>query len=89
MATLICTPCLYDDTHQLVALQRLARSSTIGEYSRSLSDVSKWSRSVSSIDEAQLDVMRKHLRNGQSGKSPGNHTQAVKGSAANESRSDM
>lgn len=70
-------------------LRRLARSSTIGEYSRSLSDVSKWSRSVSSIDEAQLDVMRKHLRNGQSGKSPGNHTQAVKGSAANESRSDM
>ena len=47
---------------QLAVLQRLARSSTIGEYSHLLSDVSKWSRSVSSMDEAQLEQMRAHAR---------------------------
>ncbi len=69
-------------------MQRLARSSTIGEYSRSLSDVSKWSRSVSSIDEAQLDMMRKHM-NGQPSKVHSNRTTATKDRASHESRHEM
>jgi len=66
-------------------MQRLARSSTIGEYSRSLSDVSKWSKSVSSIDEAQLEAMRKHS----SGQSSKTHSSRANGKAANESRHEM
>ena len=65
-------------------MQRLARSSTIGEYSRSLSDVSKWSKSVSSIDEAQLEAMRKNS----SGHSSRTHSRA-NGKAASESRHEM
>ncbi|KAL3135418.1 hypothetical protein ABBQ32_007600 [Trebouxia sp. C0010 RCD-2024] len=70
-------------------LRRLARSSTFGEYSSILSDVSKWSRSVSSIDEAQLEAMRRQ-NNGRSGTSKGNGARrdASHSKAALESRRD-
>ena len=68
-------------------LQRLARSSTFGEYSHILSDVSKWSRSVSSLDEAQLDAMRKS--NGRSGKASQPRRDANNNRATFGSRSDM
>ena len=66
-------------------MQRLARSSTFGEYSRSLSDVSKWSKSVSSIDEAQLEAMRKRS----SGQSSKTHSSRANGKAVHESRHEM
>ncbi|KAA6415233.1 MAG: hypothetical protein FRX49_13671 [Trebouxia sp. A1-2] len=66
-------------------LRRLARSTTIGEYSRSLNDVSKWSKSVSSIDEAQLEAMRKHL----GGQSTKTHSSRANGKAVHESRHEM
>ncbi|DBA74793.1 hypothetical protein WJX79_006711 [Trebouxia sp. C0005] len=66
-------------------LRRLARSTTIGEYSRSLNDVSKWSKSVSSIDEAQLEAMRKHL----GGQSTRTHSSRANGKAVHESRHEM
>lgn len=70
-------------------LQRLARSSTFGEYSHILSDVSKWSRSVSSIDEAQLDAMRKQNSGRHNNKATKPHKEASHNKAAFESRRDI
>ena len=47
-------------------LQRLARSSNFGEYSKSLSDMSRWSRSIGSMDEAQIEQMQRKPADGQS-----------------------
>ena len=80
--------CLIIEAGVLFALQRLARSSTFGEYSHILSDVSKWSRSVSSIDEAQLDAMRKQ-NSGRSSKASKPHKDASQNKAAFESRRDI
>lgn len=72
-----------------LCLQRLARSSTFGEYSSILSDVSKWSRSVSSIDEAQLEAMRRQNGGGRSGKTASPHKNGSHSNAALGSRRDI
>ena len=54
-----------------------------------MSDVSKWSRSVSSIDEAQLDAMRRQNGGGRSGKTSGPRKDASHSKAALESRRDI
>ena len=82
----LCRACRLDDC---LFLQRLARSSTFGEYSSILSDVSKWSRSVSSIDEAQLDAMRRQNGAGRSGKASGPRKDASHRPATLESRRDI
>lgn len=56
-------------------VQRLARSTNVHDYSKSLSDMSRWSRSVGSIDEAQIEQMRKvrnQTRIGAAARSNGN-----------------
>lgn len=70
------------------AMQRLAKANTVGEYSRTLSDVSKWSKSVSSIDEAQLDAMRKH-NNKQPSRTHSSSMTGTTGRPAHDSRHEM
>ena len=54
------------------ALQKLARSTTFSEYSGALRDVGIWVKSVSSMDEAQLDPMKRRARDHDAAHSNGN-----------------